>query len=92
MTNVIFELDSPHVDFEIEGSRNPPEPLTNRPALRRPRRCPGNLQFHSVFFPTALFLSVEEVSVITEIVRARESRLVNLLPYPSCPGAIYERQ
>src|SRR5215471_11868969 len=53
--------------------------------LRRPRGRPCDFQFHLVLFPTAHFSSGEELSVITEIVRAPcgVRRLVKLLPYPA---------
>src|SRR5262249_33965345 len=56
-----------------------------RLSLCRPCSRPGDLKFHSVFFPTAHFLCVEEVSVIAEIARAAcsVSRFVNLLTHPS---------
>ena len=52
--------------------------------LCRPRPRPGDFLRRLVFFPAAHFFSGDEVSVITEIVRAARSerRFENLLPYP----------
>src|SRR5262249_16610204 len=53
--------------------------------MLRCRSCPDDFLFHEMFFPTAHFLSVGDVSVIAVIARlaAIEGGFVNLHPNPS---------